>query len=110
MLYKVFKQEKDETDEEYKQRKRGTKLHKGVYEQIVILSLTVKAEEQTLKEALEKLLEKVQKVGSDDTSELFQQMENILKTNEDIASTYFGGSDGIDAIYLLKYLSDVRKK
>ena len=79
MLYKVFKREKDETDEEYKQRKRGVKLRKGVYEQIAILSLTVKAEEQTLKEALEKLLEKVQEVGSDDTSELFQQMENILK-------------------------------
>ena len=36
-------------------------------------------------------------------------MENILKTNEDIACTYFGDSDGIDAIYLLEYMSDERR-
>ena len=30
ILYKKIKREKDETDEEYKQRKRRAKLHKGV--------------------------------------------------------------------------------
>lgn len=55
-------------------RERGGRNYiKGVYEQIDILSLTVKGE-QILKEGLEKLLEKVKMVGSDDTSELFKQM------------------------------------
>ena len=71
--------------------------------------MNVKGDEQILKEAFEKLLEIVKKIGLVDTSELFHQMENILKTNADVAYTYFGGSTGIDAIYLLDYKLDKRK-
>ena len=99
LFYTLFSQGEDETDDEFKQRKRMTKLYKKVYEQIGILSMNVKGDEQILKEAFEKLLEIVKKVGLVDTSELFHQMENILKTNADVAYTYFGGSTGIDAIY-----------
>ena len=36
-------------------------------------------------------------------------MEKTLKTNADVAYTYWGGSAGISAIYLLNYKSDERK-
>jgi glycerol-3-phosphate responsive antiterminator len=49
--------------------------------------MNVKGDEQILKEAFEKLLEHIQKVGLVDTSELFHQMEKILKTNADVAYT-----------------------
>ena len=110
ILYKLFSRGEDEDDEEFKQRKRRTKLHKKVYEQIGILSLNVKGEEQILKQALEKLLEINKEVGLDDTSELFHQMEKILKTNAEVAYAYWGGSAGISAIYLLNYKSDERKQ
>ena len=63
----------------------GLNYTKKLYEQIGILSMNVKGEEQILKEALEQLLEINKEVGLDDTSELFHQMENILKTNPEVA-------------------------
>jgi len=45
------------------------------------------------------LLEINKEVGLDDTSDLFHKMEKILKTNEQVAYTYWGGSAGISAIY-----------
>ena len=59
ILKKFFTQGEDETDDEFKQRKRMTKLYKKVYEQIGILSMNVKGDEQILKEAFEKLLENI---------------------------------------------------
>jgi len=109
ILYKFFSQDEDEDDEQFKQRKRRAKLYKKVYEQIGILSLNVKADEQILTQALDKLLEINKEVVLDDTSNLFHEMEKILKTNEQVAYTYWGGSAGISAIYLLNYKSDERK-
>ena len=77
ILYKEFKPREDETDEEFKQRKRRAKLHKGVYEQIGILSLNVKGEEKVLKGALEKLLERDNIIGSNGTSELFKKWKTF---------------------------------
>ena len=90
--------------------RRGLNYIKKVYEQIGILSLNVKADEQILKQALNKLLEINKEVGLDDTSDLFHEMEKILKTNEQVAYTYWGDSVGIAAIYLLNYKSDERKQ
>ena len=111
MLFYInsFSRGEDEDDEQFKQRKRRAKLYKKVYEQIGILSLNIKAEEQILKQALDKLLEISKEVGLDDTSDLFHQMERILKTNPEVAYTYWGDSGGIAAIYLLNYKSDERK-
>jgi len=109
ILYKLFTQGEDETDEEFKERKRRAKLYKKVYEQIAILSMNVKAGEQILNQALNKFLEQNKEVGLDDTSDLFREMENILQTNPDVARIYWRDSDGIDAIYLLNYKSDERK-
>ena len=40
----------------------------------------------------------------------YLKMEDVLMTNEDMASTnYYGDSDGIDAILLLDYKSDMRR-
>ena len=77
ILYKEFKPLEDETDEEFKQRKRRAKLHKGVYEQIGILSLNVKGEEKVLKGVLEKMLERDNIIGSNDTSELFKKWKTF---------------------------------
>ena len=109
ILYKFFSRDEDEDDEQFKQRKRRAKLYKKVYEQIGILSLNVKAEEQILTQALDKLLEIKKEVGLDDTSDLFHKMERILKTNPEVAYKYWGDSVGIAAIYLLNYKSDERK-
>ena len=110
ILYKSFSQGEDETDEEFKQRKRRTKLYKKVYEQIGILSMNVKGKEQILIQALDKLLEIKKEVVLDSTSDLFHKMERILKTNPEVAYTYWGDSGGISAIYLLNYKSDERKQ
>ena len=55
------------------------------------------------------MLERDNIIGSNDTSELFKKMEDSSITNEDMASTYYGDSDGIDAILLLDYKSDMRR-
>jgi hypothetical protein len=55
LLFQLPKKDKDETDEEYKARRKKMKLYKKTYAQVASLSLNVKGSEQTLKDALEKL-------------------------------------------------------
>ena len=105
ILYKLFTQGEDETDDDFKQRKKKAKLYKKAYEQIGILSMTVKGEEQILNQALDKLLEQVKEVGLDDTADLFQKMEDILRTNPEVNRQMYS----IAAVYLLNYKSDDRK-
>ena len=109
LFYIFFSQGEDETDEEFKQRKRRTELYKKVYEQVGVLSLNVKGKEQIFTQALDKLLEINKEVGLDDTSDLFHKMERILKTNTEVAYKYWGDSVGIAAIYLLNYKLDERE-
>ena len=105
ILYKLFTQGEDETDEDFKQRKKKAKLYKKAYEQIGILSMTVKGEEQILNQALDKFLEEVKVVGLNDTADLFQKMKNILQTNPEVNRQMYD----ISAVYLLNSKSDDRK-
>ncbi len=111
-LYIVPRQERDETDEEFKKRQKKKKLHKGVYEQVAALSLTVKGSETTLKNSLTKLLELNQLVNDYDSSEAFHALLEILRTNKEYkqAEQTIAQSANIEALYLNKYLPDAKQK
>ena len=110
LLFRLPKKEEDESDDEYKARRKKMKLYKGVYEQFAALSANVTGSEQTLKNALHLLVEHTQHVNDFDTEPQFRAMVDIINTNSEIKGFLAESvSGGLDAIYLVKYIADKRK-
>ena len=111
LLYILPTKDQDETQEEFHKRMKKKKLYKGVYEQVAALSLTVKGSETTLKNSLNRLVERIQTLHDYDSSEAFHALRDILRTNKKYkeAEQTIAQSADIAAIYLIKYLPDARK-
>ena len=110
LLYILPKQADGETSAEYTARKKKMRLYKGVYQQVAALSLNVTGSEQTLKDAHNKLVEHTQTVNNFDTEQLFKDLLEIMRTNKEL-DQYLNASasGGLDALYLVKYMTDKRR-